>query len=165
MHSHNFTRPIRWLALIGVLGAASVASAAPGKIAFKPGFGVHPDVTAAFDKQRSEALTPQRAAANVTIKSTSRIVARLAAFQDGVVLLAIPVNSARQGVLRTLGASEVETKQEVRSHCLFNGEYYRAYDARGLAAGAFTPHVGKKVRVQVVRTHSGGLYISGITGA
>jgi len=165
MQSHNFTRPLRWLALIGVLGGASVASAAPGKIAFKPGFGVHPDVTAAFDKQRSEALTPQRAAANVTVKSTARIVARLAGFQDGVVLLAIPVTSARQDVLRALGASEVETEQEVRSHCLFKGEYYRAYGAHDLTAGAFTPYVGKKVRVQVVRTHAGGLYISGITGA
>lgn len=165
MQSQKFTRRIRWFALIGVLGGASMASAAPDKAAFKPGFGVHPDVTAAFDKQRSEALTPQRAAASVTVKSTSRIVARLAGFQDGVVLLAIRVTSARQGVLRALGATEVETKQEVRSHCLFEGEYYRAYDARDLSAGAFTPHVGKKVRVEVVRTHSGGLYISGITGA
>lgn len=147
------------------LSFGSMAWAEEGKVGLRSGYGVDKEVRASFEKRRAMAVRPERATAPAKVQQSLQVVARLARFDDGVVMLAVPVNATRQAALLRVGAHEVETEASVRSHCIYGGNYYRAYQAPGLEPGLFQRYLGQQVRIELVRTDAGASYIASITGA
>ena len=92
--------------VVGLFAVPGSAAPEDPEAVSRPGFTVSEGLRARFDAQRASARRPRRIAPVLEVEKTLSIVARLARFEDGVVLVSVPVSDRRKANLLRLGAAE-----------------------------------------------------------
>jgi hypothetical protein len=158
--------------LSGLLSMALLAlAAAPGEgkadeLAARSGllhgrFAPSPGAVRRSAELRARRRLPARSAAvpETLGKDTLAVDAELAAYDDGVMLVAVPVSAEQEAALLRQGAARVASRAQVRDETIFEGRYHRAYRcAPSLDEVAALRRVGQRVRL-ALSLSAGGRYV------
>jgi hypothetical protein len=147
-------------AVVLSLGSAALADPVPA--------AVDPGVAAAYAEKRLARKKPIISAPEWTLTEAEGLPIEgvVAAYDDGLILVGVPVEPEVAANLAAMGATVAGSAADVADGALFEGRYHRAFAVMPEAATEeLAKLVGRSARIDLVRTEQGRLLVRSVAMA